>query len=75
MLRKEVFSDFFEILLGCCLHSYNDVLLNVHFEVQACLYCCHCIMAGVVDTGGIVVTSDKLIAGVMKSMKIRAVHQ
>jgi hypothetical protein len=31
--RQKDFSDFAEMLLGCDLHSYNDFLLNVCFEV------------------------------------------
>jgi hypothetical protein len=33
VLIYEVFSYFVEMLLGCCLQSYNEFLLNVHFEV------------------------------------------
>jgi hypothetical protein len=29
----EVFSYFVELVLGCCLHSYNDFSLKVHIEV------------------------------------------
>jgi hypothetical protein len=34
-LRKEVFKYFVEMLLGCCLYSFYEFFLNVHFEVQA----------------------------------------
>ncbi len=37
ILRKEYFHIFWDALLGCCLclQSYNDFLLNFHFEVKA----------------------------------------
>jgi hypothetical protein len=30
---ESFFSYLLEMLLGCCLHSYNDFLLNVYFEM------------------------------------------
>ncbi len=30
------------MLLDCCLHSFNDFLLNVHFEVVVSWYCYNC---------------------------------
>jgi hypothetical protein len=63
-------------MLGCCLHSYNDFLL---------MFTLRCGQADIVATvsstvstfhrkltiAGVVVTAEKLIAGVMESMKIR----
>ncbi len=49
------FSHFFKDALVFCLHSYNDFLVNVHFEVSASWLCCKCFFPGVADTG------DKLL--------------
>ncbi len=46
------FSNFVVMLLGCCLHSYNCLLLNVHFEeVEASWYCYNCFITCVIVTG------------------------
>ncbi len=77
-------SNFVEMLFGCCLHSLNDFLLFVHFEVEASKCLCNCFNAGVFDTcdkfrsyrrlivTGIVDTGDKFVTGVMKSMRDKA---
>jgi hypothetical protein len=33
-LKKEVFSYFVKMLLGCCLHSYNDIYLTVTLKCR-----------------------------------------
>jgi hypothetical protein len=37
-LRQKVFSYLLEMLLCCCSHSYEDILLNI----QSSWYCCNC---------------------------------
>jgi len=34
ILRQEVFSYFVDMLLVCCLHSYNNFLLYINFEMS-----------------------------------------
>jgi hypothetical protein len=51
ILSHDVFSYFVEILLSCCLLSYDYFLLNVHFEGVDKLLYSNSFIAGVVVAG------------------------